>query len=55
MLGMNGRNLWWSGRRDEVGGVRVMVKGGLCEQVVEVRRVSDRVVTVLVFEEDVLR
>ena len=33
----------------------VMVKEELCEKVVEVRRVSDRVMTVVVFEEDVLR
>ena len=32
-----------------------MVKEELCEKVVEVRRVSDRVMTVVVFEEDVLR
>ena len=34
----------------------VMVKEKLCEKVVEVRRVSDRVMTIeLCFEEDVLR
>ena len=33
----------------------VMVKGELCEKVVEVRMVSDRVMTVVVFEGDVLR
>ena len=32
-----------------------MVKEELCEKVVEVRKVSDRVMTVVVFEEDVLR
>ena len=32
-----------------------MVKEELCEMVVEVRRVSDRVMSVVVFEEDVLR
>ena len=33
-----------------------MVKEELCENVVEVRRVSDRVMTVVfIFEEDVLR
>ena len=48
--------LWWSGKRDTVGGVGVMVKKELCEQVVEVRRLSDRVMTVVVvFEQDVLR
>ena len=33
----------------------IMVKEEMCEEVVEVRRVSDRVMTVVVFEEDVLR
>ena len=32
-----------------------MVKDELCEKVVELRRVSDRVMTLVVFEEDVLR
>ena len=55
MLEMRRRRykLWWSG--DGVGCVGVMVKEQLCEMVVEVRRVSDRVMTVVVFEEDVLR
>ena len=55
MLGMKGMRhwLWWSGNGD--GGVGVMVKEELCEKVVEVRRVSDIVVTLVVFEEDVQR
>ena len=57
MLGIKGRRykLWWSGRGDGVGGVGVMVKGVLCEKVVEVRRISNKVMTLVVFEEDVLR
>ena len=58
MLGMNGRRhkVWWSGKGDGVGGVEVMVREKLCEKVVEVRRVSDRVTTlILVLKEDVLR
>ena len=56
ILGMNGRyKLWWSGRGDGVGGVGVMVKGELCEEMVDVGRVGDGVVTVVVFEMDVLR
>ena len=55
LLVMNGRyKLWWSGKGDGVGGVGVMVKEELCKKVVEVGRVSDRVMTVVVFE-DMLR
>ena len=57
MLGVKGRTykLWWSGKGDEID-VGVMVKEELCGKVVEVRRVSDRVMTVVVvFEEDVQR
>ena len=47
--------LWLSGKGDGVGGVGAMVEK-LYEKVVEVRRVSDRVMAVvLVFEEDMLR
>ena len=58
MMGMKGRKykMWWSGKGDGVDGVGVVVKEELCDKVVEVRRVSDRVMTlVVVFEEDVLR
>ena len=50
MLGMKGRRyrLWWSGKGDGVGDVGVMVNEELCENVVDVRRVSDRVMTVVV-------
>ena len=46
-LGTKGRRykLWWSAKRDGVSGVGVMVKDELCEKVVEVRRVSDGVMT----------
>ena len=49
MLGMEGRrcNLWLSGKGDVVGGVGVMVKEVLCEKVVKVRRVSSRVIVVV--------
>ena len=43
----------WNG--DGVDGVEVMVKKELCEKVIEVRMVSDRVMIVVVLEEDVLR
>ena len=58
MLGMEEKRykLWWSGKGDGVGGVIVMMKEELCERVVEVKRVSDRMIAVvLVFEKDVLR
>ena len=50
ILGMTGRKcrLWWSEKGDGVGGVGVMVKEELCEKVAEVRRVRDRVMTVVV-------
>ena len=41
MLGIERRRykLWWSGKKDGVGCVGVMVKDELCEKLVEVRRV----------------
>ena len=62
--GQGARMLWMKrrrykvycyGKRDGVGGVGVIVKEELCEKVVEVRRVRNRVMTLVVFEEDVLR
>ena len=58
MLGMKGMTckLWWSGNGDGVGGLGVMVKVELCEKMVDVRRLSDRVMTLVsVFAEDVVR
>ena len=42
MLGVKGRRyeLRWSGKRDGVGGVGVMVNEELCEKVVEIRSMS---------------
>ena len=57
-LGMKGRRykLWWCGNSDGTGCVAVLVKEELCEKVVEVRRRSQRVMTVvMVLEEEVLR
>ena len=42
-------------KRRCVGDVEVMVKEELCEKVVELRSISDRLMTVAVFEEYVLR
>ena len=57
LLWMKGRRykLWCSGKGDGVGSVGVVVKEELCEKVVELRRASERVTTVVVLEEDVLR
>lgn len=57
-MGVKGRRykLWWSGNSEGIGGVGVLVKEELCEKVVEVRRRSDRVMTVIMaFEEEVVR
>ena len=57
-VGVKGRRykLWWSGNSDGMEGVGVLVKEDLCEKLVEVRRKSDRVMTVvLAFEEEVVR
>ena len=56
MLGMKRRyRLCWSGKGDRFGIVGVTVKEEMCEEVVEVRNVSGGVMTVVVFEGDVLR
>ena len=50
---VNGRRykLWQYGKGDGVGGVRDMAKEELCEEVVGVRRVSNRVMTHAVIQE----
>ena len=52
-IGVKGRRykLWWSGDSD-TRGVGVLVKEELCEKVVEVRRRSDRVMTVVMALEE---
>ena len=57
MLEINGRSyrLWFSVKGDGFGGVGVMVMEELCEKVVGVGMVSDGVMTLVAFEEDVLR
>ena len=51
MLEMNERGCkpWWSGKDDGVGDVGVMVMEELCEKAVEVRRVIDRAMSLVVF------
>ena len=58
LVGCRGRRykLWWSGNNDGIGGVGILVKEGLCEKVLEVRRKSDSVMAMVpVFEEKVIR
>ena len=46
--------LWWCGNDDKTGGVGILVKEELCENVVEVRRRCDGVMAIgLVFGEEV--
>ena len=53
-LGVKSRRykLWWSGNIDGMGGLGVLVKEELWEKVVEVRRRSDRVMTVVMVLEE---
>ena len=55
---VNGRRykLWWPGNSDGMGGVGVLMKEELSEKVVEVRRKSDKVMTVMMaLKEEVVR
>ena len=56
LMGLQGRKykLWWSGNQEGYGGVGVLVKK-LCDQVIEVRRVNDRVMSLAIVFEEVLR
>ena len=48
--------LWWSGNEDKIGGVGILVKEDLCMNVVEINRISDRVmVVVIIFGKKVVR
>ena len=47
--------LWWFGKGGGVDGMGVMAMEELCEMLVAVRRVSYKVITEVVFEEDVQR
>ena len=58
LAGLQGRRceLWWSRNQEGDGGVGVLVKEELCDKVVEVRRVDDRVISLaIVFEGEVVR
>ena len=57
-LGVKNRRykLWWSGNDSGMNGVGILVKEELCEKVVEIRRRSDRIMTlVLAFGEKITR
>ena len=57
-VGSSGRRfkLWWSGNEDKIGGVRILVREDLCMNVVEINRISDRVmVVVIIFGKKVVR
>ena len=58
LIGVQGRKceLWWSGTQEGNGGVGVVVKEEMHDEDIEVRRVNDRVMSlVIVFVEGVLR
>ena len=39
---------WWSGNDDEICGVKILVRGDLCMNVVEIKRISDKVMSMLI-------
>ena len=49
-LGSLGRRfkLWWSGEKDKIGGVGILVREDLCMNVVEINKISDRVMVVVI-------
>ena len=57
LIGLQGRRykLWWSGNQEGYGEVGVLVKEELYKKVNEVRRVDDRVMSLAIFFEEVLR
>ena len=40
--------LWWSGNEDKIGGVGILFRENLCMNVVEINKISDRVMVVLI-------
>ena len=46
--------IWWSSNEDEIGGVKILVREGLFMNVVEINRISDRVM-VIIFGKKVVR
>ena len=56
-IGLQGRRyeLWWSGNQEGYGGEGLLVKEELFHNVVEVRRVNDRVMSLAIVLEEVMR
>ena len=48
-VGSSGKRfkLWWSGNEDKIGGVGILVREDLCMNVMEINRISDRVMLVV--------
>ena len=40
-------NLWWSGNKNKKGGVGILVRKYLCRNLVEINKISDRVVVIM--------
>ena len=57
LIGEQGRRykLWWSGNKEGYGGVGVLVKEELYDKVVENKRVIDRVMSLAIVHEDIVR
>ena len=47
--------MWWSGNQEGYDGVGVLVREELCDKVAEIRRVNDRVMSLAIVLEEVVR
>ena len=49
-VGSSGKRfkLWWSGNEDKIGSVGILVREDLCMNFVEINRISDRVIVVVI-------
>ena len=57
LIGLQGRMhiLWWSGNQERYGRVGVLVAEELCDKVDDVRRINDRVMSLAMVFEEVVR
>ena len=57
LIGLQGREykLWWSGNQEGYGGIGVVVKQEMYDEVTEVRRVNDRATSIDIVFDEVLR